>query len=99
MVKLKLEPLEGPFLVRTGDLDKVLVPTLRAASLVHNEYIHDEEMEGRGGCRAWTGGEIRREETGEIVAVLGYNGSVWAPGNLNPEGQVCPHKDLEFDLS
>jgi hypothetical protein len=61
---------------------------LRGAVDVVRTFLREEvEAEGMG-SRDFDGGQIYRN--GECVAVVSYNGRVWAPGGTNPEGIHVP---------
>lgn len=95
--------MEGPFLVRVGSYDYEAVPQLRELTVPDLEsaaravvaYIGEEDL----GSRDWCGGEVLRDDgSREVVAVVSYNGRVWAPGGTNPEGQRIPDMTREFVL-
>lgn len=51
------------------------VGSLREAAACCRRYIDDNDLGGGN----WSGGEVRRVETGEVVARVSYNGRVWLP--------------------
>ncbi len=69
-----------------------------AASVVRSFLREELEAEGMG-SRDFDGGQIYEDlgggRPGECVAVVSYNGRVWAPGNKNPEGlHTCSRDEL-----
>lgn len=91
---LKLAQPTGPFLLRTAGLDGITVPTIADASSVSRNLISESGV----GSSEWSGAEVRLEETGELIAVLSYNGRAFNPGRANDLGRVLPG-ELEFDLT
>jgi hypothetical protein len=65
-------------------LRSVPVADLEAAAKACRDYIEHEDV----GNRDWCGGEVY-DADGKCVAVVSYNGRVWAPGSKNPEGLHC----------
>lgn len=66
---------------------------MTAATKVVRRFLR-EELDANGmGSRDFDGGQIyvdRGGRPGECVAVVTYNGRVWAPGEKNPEGLHVP---------
>lgn len=95
-IKLAASSLEGPFYVKAGNchdgVRKFTVPDLAEASSVCRRVIEEENLGSD-----WRGGQVVNEADGTCVAVVSYNGRVWAPGGRNPEGECVPG-NLEFDL-
>lgn len=98
-MKISASTVQGPLVVKTGTYDDrelrdMTVPDLEEAASVCRAMIEEGDL----GASEWLGGEVISEETGETVAVVSYNGRVWAPGGTNVEGRRIADPDWEFVL-
>jgi len=98
-IKIAASEIEGPFLVKVGTFDggqkNLTVPTLKDASYAVKGFIWDDRVRSSD----WHGGEVVRDDgTGDVVAVVSYNGRVWGAKAHPTDPWHVPDKALEFDL-